>query len=272
MNYHNSLKNPAKNINACVIHDSQVAYNTQLWLEKTCHLKACFQKPDNLSIFTAHNHPDISLLERNMDYLGISGYDVCRIDNNKWNNASRIKYFLEYLNNKCNTEYVLFCDSDDVIFHKNPVYLLDNFHLFNAEVVYNSTRWLHGYQCMPDKKGWADIVHPHRYLNGGVFLGKRTFLIELYSYFIKYLSESPVSNHDFFGNESAYCSNFPYGISSDQTILRFLEPDFYPRLKVDQQNILFWRNDNYSMSNLRLKKLKRKIPYSLKALFKGVKN
>jgi hypothetical protein len=266
------MYSPSKNILAPIIHDSQIAHKTQRWLEKTRKYEGAFSIPENLSIFTAHNHHDKSLFERNMDYLGVNSYDVCHLKHVTWNNAIRIKYFLEYLKEKCTTEYVLFCDSDDVIFHKNPAELLDKFHLFNAEVVYNSTRWMHGYQCMPDKKKWADTIHPNRYLNGGAFLGKRLFLIELYSCFSNYLCENPVSNADFFGNELNYCDNFPYGISSDQTILRYLEPDFYPKLKVDDDNILFWRNDNITQFDLLIRKLKRKIHLTLKAPLKKLIN
>ena len=35
--------------------------------------------------------------------------------------------------------------------------------------------------------------------------------------------------------------NYPQG-SQDQDIFRFLEPEFYPKLKVDCQNLMAYRN------------------------------
>jgi len=253
------MKQPRLKTTAPVIHDSQLAHRMQLWMEHEGSLKFAFQMPEGLSIFTAHNYDNKSLLERNLDFLGIHNYDVIKINMKPWNHTLRVKWFLDYLQNQCQTDLVLYADADDVILRSDPSKLIADFKSFNADIIYNSTSYVHGYICMPDVLQWANRVHPKRYLNGGVFLGKKSTLITFFSEFLEYVVDSPPSAKYFYENEVLFKYEFPKGVGCDQPILRFLDPKYYPMLKIDSQNKLFWRNDNKTWLYYFIRKLKKRI-------------
>jgi hypothetical protein len=253
------MQKPRLRTPAPIIHDSQLAYNLQLWMEHDGSLKNAFTKPDELAIFTAHNYDKKSLFERNLEFLGITDFDVIHIDLKPWNHTKRLAYFLNYLINDCRNDIVLYCDSDDVVIRDNPSKILDIFKSFNTDLLYNSTSYMHGYKCMPDTFKWANLIHPKRYLNGGAFIGKRELLIDVLTHCCKYVAENPPSTKYFYNNELEFINKFPYGIGCDQPLLRFLEPQYYPKLLIDSKNLLFYRNTNKTFLQEFVNKTKKKL-------------
>lgn len=264
------MKKPRLKSKAPIIHDSQLAHKMQLWMEHEGSLKNAFKMPDGLSIFTAHNYDKKSLFERNLDFLGIHNYHVIKINMKPWNHTLRIKWFLEYLINDCKTELVLYCDADDVILRSDPKELIKSFEYLNCKLIYNSTSWPHGYKCMPEIFDWVNKIHPKRYLNGGVFLGNRTFLISVLKRFLQFTVNNPPSTKYFYENELEFKESFPKGVGCDQPILRYIEPEFYPNLIIDSQNLLFWRNDNKTEFQILWRKIKRMVPENYKRPFKKI--
>jgi hypothetical protein len=105
-----------------------------------------------------------------------------------------------------------------------------------------STKGADGYNCMPNVKLWADSdpERRHRYLNAGVFIGKTTFIKEFLEDSLNYCTGNDCSNNDWQKYLKSEPVDFPVG-GSDQDMFRFLEPKYYPRVKVDYRNIMAYR-------------------------------
>jgi hypothetical protein len=261
---------------APIIHDIQTARRIHTEMVRTNRLRDALRRPDWLSVFTAHNYPDPSLLERNLEHLGVTGYTVINRPVETWSNSLRIRWFLDYLKQDCRTPLVLYCDADDVIIQDRFERMIEVFEGYACDMLFCSTRWSNGYRCMPEVKAWTEKTHPGRYLNGGVFLGRPDFAIEVYERVLEYVTdEDTASNpdsHAFYRDEKRYGDDFPRGVGCDQTILRFLEPEFYPRLKVDADNRFAWRNDNRTVLEKAMRSVKRSIPAAIKEPIKRILN
>jgi hypothetical protein len=229
--------------NAPILHDIQLALNFQNKIEFNNQLKNAYKCPRDLSIYLSHNYEKKTLFERNLDYLGIKNYTCLILPLKPWSHVLRLRYFVEWLK-KCQTEFVLHCDADDVVLTTDPQMIIDVFMKHKTRVLYCSTDFPHGYKCMPDVFAFAENKHPKRYLNAGVFIGYKSFVLELYEDVLKYVVDNPSSAKQFFENEIVFKNNFPLGIGCDQTILRFLEPKYYPDIKVDVNNYFAFRNNN----------------------------
>jgi hypothetical protein len=231
---------------APIIHDDEIARCIQESLEREGFLRNAFRCPKDLGIFTAHNYPEPSLLERNLEFLGISNAHVINRPVKVWSNSLRVRWFVEYLEKECSTPYVLYCDANDVILRDSPQLVLDLFHEAGCDLWFCSTQWSRGYKCMPAIRQWAEQLHPGRYLNAGVFIGRPRAALEVYRRVLEYVTDDDTrDNADssaFYRNELDYEKDFPRGAGCDQAILRYLEPEFYPRLKVDVESRMVWRN------------------------------
>jgi len=109
--------------------------------------------------------------------------------------------------------------------------------------LFMSSHALDGYNCMRGVKDFVDKINGgnHRYLNSGVYIGKTSFVKEIFNESIKYAIPHGATPADI---REYYISNpidYPRG-STDQNIFRFLEPKFYPRIKVDYKNLMAYRS------------------------------
>ena len=216
-----------------------------------------FQHPKNLTIVTCRNegsledriiphlsgYEETSILERNMEYLGL---DLVVLTDARlpWRNTFKFEMIHNYLNSgKCTTEYFMCLDAIDVIFVEEPQKVIDIFHTFECDALFMSTQSLDGYNCMPEVKKWADRINggKMRYLNSGVYIGKTSFIKKVFDEAIKYAIPHGVTMDE---TQEYYLSNpidYPMG-STDQNIFRYIEPKFYPRMKVDYQNLMAYRS------------------------------
>jgi hypothetical protein len=233
-------------ISAPIVHDDEIAQGIQASLERAGTLRNAFSCPSDLSIFTAHNYPEPSLLERNLAFLGVSNVHVINRPVTTWSNSLRVRWFVDYLENDCRTPYVLYCDANDVILQDSPQAALDRFHEARCGVYFCSTKWSHGYSCIPDVRNWAERVHPGRYLNCGVFMGRADAAIEVFRRVLDYVTDDDTrDNADsqaFYRDELKYAEGFPRGTGCDQAILRYLEPQLYPGVQIDAESRMVWRN------------------------------
>ena len=96
---------------------------------------------------------------------------------------------------------------------------------------------------MPEIKKDVDLINGgnKRYLNSGVYIGKTKFIKELFKEAIKYAIPHGVTMDKYHEYLKSNPQNYPKG-SQDQDIFRFLEPKFYPNLKVDYQNLMAYRS------------------------------
>jgi hypothetical protein len=213
-------------------------------------------QPDDLTIVTCRNegtledriiphlsgYEQTSILEDNMKYLGLD-LVVLRDDRLPWRNTFKFEMLHNYLNSdKCTTEYFMCLDAIDVIFVDNPQRVIDIFKSHDCEALFMSTNSLDGYNCMPEVKNWVDTINfKGRYLNSGVYIGKTSFVREMVEEAMKYALPSGVTMDDYRDYLASNPKDYPKG-SQDQDIFRYLEPKFYPRMKVDYENQMAFRS------------------------------
>jgi|TARA_B100000315_G_scaffold248977_1_gene279547 hypothetical protein len=238
-----------------VIHDRHIVKRAFEIL--TSKGKVQFEHPKDLTIVTCRNegsmedriiphlsgYENVSILESNLDYLGLD-LVVLKDARLPWRNTFKFEMIHNYLNSgKCTTKYFMCCDAIDVIFIDNPQRVIDIFHTFECDALFMSTQSLDGYNCMPEVKKWADRINGGRmrYLNSGVYIGKTSFVKEMFDEAIKYAIPHGVIMADYMEYLSRKPIDYPKG-SQDQDIFRYIEPKFYPRIKVDYQNLMAYRS------------------------------
>ena len=95
---------------------------------------------------------------------------------------------------------------------------------------------------MPKVEQWVKTINvPGRYLNSGVYIGKTSFVKEMIKEAMKYAIPHGVTMDDY----REYLKNEPFDYpkgSQDQDIFRYIEPKFYPKVKVDYQNKMAYRS------------------------------
>tara|TARA_Y100000310_G_scaffold36981_1_gene34756 strand:+ start:1666 stop:2406 length:741 start_codon:yes stop_codon:yes gene_type:complete len=240
-----------------VIHDRHVVNSAFEQMKNNKSLKNKFVNSDNLTIVTCRNkesmedrlipqllkYKDKSILEENLEYLGVD-LVVLRDERLPWRCTFKFEMINNYLNSdKCKTEYVMFCDAIDVIFIDSPHRVIDIFESFNCEALFMSTHSTDGYNCMPDVKQFVDKINGGngRYLNSGVYIGKTEFIKEVIKECVKYITPHGVTMDKYREYLESNPTNYPVG-SQDQDVFRFVEPKFYPRMKVDYQNLMAYRS------------------------------
>ena len=193
-------------------------------------LRDKFEKPEDLTIITAHNYSHKSLFEENLDFLGVEDYVVLR-HKGEWQNIMKIKLVLDYLKSgKCTTPYVLFCDAKDTIFSDDPAKIIPIYKKFGCAMLFGSTKCKKNYYQIPGFLEWANKVTRKggRYLNAGIYIGEPEFIkevLEIASKYVKWFDSSPTARWH-----------------REQTIFRLLHPLFHPRMDIDYNNELVYRN------------------------------
>ena len=244
-------------INQPIIHDRHIVASLFESMKNDGGLKGAFKIPSNLTITTCrnegsmidrliphlHGYENTSILESNLNYLGI---DLVVLTDARlpWRNTFKFELIRNYLNSgKCVTEYFMCCDAIDIIFQDDPQEIIDIFESFNCDCLFMSTHSIDGYDCMIEVKNFADKINGgnNRYLNSGVYIGKTSFVKEMFDEAIKYAIPHGVTMDDYREYLSRKPIDYPKG-SQDQDIFRYIEPKFYPRIRVDYQNLMAYRS------------------------------
>lgn len=238
-------------LSAPIIHNKRLGEIIFSSMSAIPHLRGPYDKPDHLEIITAHNYPEKSLFEKSLDYLGIDNYTVLqKLLKNHWRNTLKLKWVLGYLESTPNgPENVLFCDADDCILVGDPWDIVKIFNQSSVQLLFMSTSFMGGYACMPQVKQWADRIQFGRYLNSGVYVGKRKFLIKVLREANQYITDDDITEEEYVRlGRGVYNKNlcerlpeYPKG-SQDQDILRYIHPQFYPDMQIDWDNALAFRN------------------------------
>lgn len=241
-----------------VVHDRHLVKEIFHNMKRNNVHRNAFEIPSNLTIVLCRNRgslahktiPHLSgyeeypILQQNLEYLGINDYVVLSKEL-PWQWTDKIRLILKFLQEeKCDTELLMYCDPIDVIFRDSPQRVIDIFESFNCDLLFMSTTpgVNDGYNCMPDVKLWADSDPERRgrYINAGVFIGKTTFIKEFLEDSLNYCTDNDCMTHNWQEYLKSKPVNFPVG-GADQDIFRFLEPKYYPRVKVDYRNIMAYR-------------------------------
>lgn len=252
-----SNTHPDPRIAACferapIVHNRFLV--TELWKEMTLQgtLENRFKKPEKLTIVLCHNYPSKTLLEQNLDFLGIRDYVVLKGDPNKWSNLHKLKLIYDYLKSgRCSTDYLLYLDSIDVIIKRDPQVIVDVFEQSGCDLLFSTSQdSVSGYECMPKVKKWTDAIFEGLYLCAGVFIGRPQFMLEVFEEAMKYYVEEPLSRKEYIAlgkgipGDPRLCQalpEYPKGIGSDQHIFMYIHPKFYPKMKLDYRSQLCFR-------------------------------
>ena len=239
-----------------IIHDRHVVKKVFEHMKANEINKGAFKRPNNLTVLTAKNegehdrmiphlqgYNEITIFEQSLNYLGIDDYVVLskKMDASKWRCSHKINWVLDYLNSdKCETELILCCDAIDVIFTDDLQRVVNIFESFECDLLFMSTKDNNGYHFMPDVLEFVNDTHPNRYLNAGVWIGKVDFVKDFLKTASQFVGENDVTFAEYGEWLTKPNPNYPAG-GYDQDIFRFLEPKFYPQLKVDHENLMAYR-------------------------------
>lgn len=244
------------NITTPVIHDRHLVREA-FELLKSQTEPGIFTHPKDLTILTCRNegsledriidslvgYDETSILEANTEYLGLD-LVVLKDARLPWRNTFKFELINNYLQSgKCTTEYFMFCDAVDVIFVDHPTKVIDIFKSFQCQALFMSTSSLDGYNCMPEVLDWVHNTNGGipRYLNSGVYIGKTSFIKELFEMSMEYALPHGVIMDEYRDYLAKEPKDYPHG-SQDQDIIRYLEPKLYPQLRVDYQNKMAFRS------------------------------
>ena len=239
-----------------IIHDRHIV-KQQFEVLKSEVAQNTYKCPDNLTIVTCRNegsmsdriiphlagYENVSILESNLKYLGID-LTVLKDGRLPWRNTFKFEMLHNYLNSgECTTEYFMCCDAIDVIFVDDPQRVIDIFKSFECDALFMSTHSRDGYNCMVEVKGKVDQINDYnsRYMNSGVYIGKTSFIKELIAKAMEYAIPHGVTMGEYREYLESKPEDYPRG-SQDQDIFRYMEPDFYPRLRVDYNNQMAYRS------------------------------
>ena len=209
--------------------------------------------PKNVTIVLVHDFPRRPLTETTLRYVGIEDYVVVRPPGGRrFRNTDKLRALVDWLAcGGCRTEYVLYLDASDVFVRGDPAIAVRLLEQLQCDLLFSSEQDAHVYECMPDVRAWTDAMAdelslPRRYLNAGVFTGRRAFVREVLEAALAYATDDDLSHRDLVsairaGTLRDRLPFFPRGCGSDQAILRFLHPRFFPRMRIDYESRLAWR-------------------------------
>jgi hypothetical protein len=216
-------------------------------------VKGKLRKPAELTILTIHNYAARPILERSLHYAGISDYVVLSADHEgPWYDSIKLKRLHSYLQaDGCQTEYLLFLDAEDCVLCGEPGRAIDLMHEQDCELLMSDTDSQAGYECMPQVKQQVDRIAAQRGAQGrypctGVFVGRTQFIRELVAAAMAYVTDHDLTREQYryhrrAGDLCKQLPEFPRGIGCDQIILRYLQPRFHPRFKLDARGELAYR-------------------------------
>jgi len=196
--------------------------------------KGAFKDSDlsDLAIVAVNNYDEKTLLEKGLDYFGVTDYTVLKHDG-EWRMTYKYLYLLEFIE-ECDKPYILYCDSRDVLFMDDPAKVMPLFKEFKCEAVFNSTMSPRGifkrYPSVYPLYFWSRYIGRtgwrKRFANAGLFIGKKQFIKEICEVMLFYC-------------ERMDCRYQP---TSDQDVLRAIYPWLWPRMMVDYYNKISYRN------------------------------
>ncbi|MCP5098255.1 MAG: hypothetical protein GY943_22120 [Chloroflexi bacterium] len=214
------------------------------------HIKDAVQCPDNLTIVLIHNYKNTPLMEESLRYAGIDNYVVLKPDyEGEWRDSIKFTTMYHYLQSgACQTEFLLHVDARDAFLRADPQKAITYLQELNCDCLFSVESASYGYECTPEVKAWANqntVAHGYQalYINSGVYIGRTKFLEKLLQETMRYITPTDFSRaefrkHLFAGTLCNALPDYPKGVGSDQQIVRWLHPHFYPRMQCDYEGRL----------------------------------
>jgi len=232
-------------------HRTKIAVNQWKNITNNPVMIGRFKKPEELTIIVCHNYKGKSLFEESLDFFGVKGcINIFYPIEGPFKPSTKIEQIRNYLNSReCTTEYVLYCDARDTILRDDPRILMDVLHSKHAELLFGSTMFKGGWQCMPEVFEWTKTVckKKGRYLNSGVFIGRTSIARVVFEDAMQYVTKDSLTWEEYFATGRTgrrLCEKLPEFPKNgpDQDILRRIHPEYYPLMDVDYRNELVYRN------------------------------
>ena len=190
---------------------------------------------------------DKTWLENSADLLGINHESILSpLTNKEFAYTSKPLHFYEFLK-KSDYEYALISDSTDAVILKNPDHAVRLLDLYECEILYSVTEWPdHDSFTMPDIAEFTAELYGSFKLNAGVCIGRTKTLLKLMERVLEYAEYLPIRIFsDQYRKTNGYSNwtkdqlaDFPKGVSSEQTIIRYLFKEYYPLIKLDNKILL----------------------------------
>ena len=124
--------------------------------------------PTDISIVTACNNPDRSMLITQLECSGINYLNDAQLGA-PWSNLKKIGHVASALA-RVKTKYVLILDAADVLFVKNPADICQRLDVYGKRLLFGATQNEHPKRLI-DKISNRDFRGRFRYLNAGTAFG-----------------------------------------------------------------------------------------------------
>jgi hypothetical protein len=208
-------------------------------------VKGQLRSPPEMTLVLVHNYDRETVMEKCLRYVGIDDFVVLRPQNSEaWRHSAKITTILDYIRSgACKTEFIFYCDSNDAFLRDDPAKAIAYLHQSDCDLLFSTVPYSHGYECMPATKAWANDNackhgYSNLYINAGVFVGRTAHIQEVFQEATRYITPNDLSAEEYmrFIDDGTLCSrlpDYPKGVGTDQVILRFLHPEFYPLMKCD---------------------------------------
>lgn len=172
----------------------------------------------DLTIITCNNgHPDMGLLERSLDHLGVP-YKVSGRDFNPWINSIHKPLSITNVLDEITTPYVLYADSRDAIFVNDPSQILDIFKReYDCKLVFGADRL--NWPPIKEFERFENLIASNypgdfNYLNGGLWIGETEYCKSFFE-------------------KSKHIKGVEKAEESEQGILKKLFMGCYPEVQLD---------------------------------------
>lgn len=216
-----------------------------------------FLMPKNLLCIAGHNYEGDTVFEEQMEIHSQppEAYAVVHFNKERttpWSHFLRWKKIVSYMKKAEDKEYVLCMDPTDCLFIDSPHNILNNFLTkFDCDILFNSTTYFRGYrwdlqseEACEYHKSKRHKFRAYKHLNGGICIGRREAVVELYERVLSYELNSRGERVEPADPGAWYNDpEFPYGCADDQKVLRHIEYENYPKMQIDGRNKLFIRVD-----------------------------
>jgi hypothetical protein len=208
-------------------------------------LKGRCKKPGDLDIVLCSTHPKKQYTENILEYLGMDDFAVLGRDLKTWKHIYKIKLIVEHIKKHPYPGLLLHLDAPDVLVIDDLQPAVDRFNsdfqcdlLFGAEknsapgskttrgINESEVRFLSRIEQFEE----ASYDPPFRYLNAGCFIGRKEYILELFSEALDIRKHLQLSSRLHHGD---------YMYDDDQLILRELHRRHYPRIQIDHGNKVF---------------------------------
>jgi hypothetical protein len=215
----------------------------QMYRDKS--LKGQLQRPADLDIVLCTTRATKQYTENILEYLGIDDFVVLGRHLEAWKHIYKLELIVDYIKNNPQPELLLHLDAPDVLVIGDLQAAVDHFHsdfdcdlLFGAEknsapgskttggIMPSEVRFLSRIETFEE----ASYQAPFQYLNAGCFIGRKEYILDVFSEALRTRKQMNLSSRLGYGD---------YMYNDDQLVLRELHRKHYPRIQLDHRNRIF---------------------------------